>query len=252
MRSARLFLLFAALLTAGCGDDEPPTQPSGSGGSPLQELYSEILSPGGATFYAFQSAYAGAARVTLINVTDASGAILTTPLRLVFGVPQGTGCGPITSVVATPEFVSHATSGIAASTYCVSVADPGTLTGPVTFLVRIAYPVASIPQGTPGTETWTSTLTPMGTATRTIVATSPGVLSVQLDSLGGASGPVDFAFGIPGTDGRGCYLTRSVRTSPGSSSLLSLQADPGLYCVRLADTGQLTSNATFSVSITHP
>ena len=95
MRSARLFLLFAALLAAGCGDDEPPTQPSGSGGSPLQELYSEILSPGGATFYAFQSAYAGAARVTLINVTDASGAILTTPLKLVFGVPQGTGCGPI-------------------------------------------------------------------------------------------------------------------------------------------------------------
>ena len=100
----------------------------------------------------------------------------------------------------------------------MSVADPGTLTGPVTFLVRIAYPVASIPQGTPGTETWTSTLTPKGTATRTIVATSPGVLSVQLDSLGGASGPVDFAFGIPGTDGRGCYLTRSVRTRSGSSS----------------------------------
>jgi hypothetical protein len=251
MRSARLFLLFAALLAAGCGDDTP-TQPSGQGGSPLQELYSETLAPGGATFYAFQSAYAGAARVTLINVTTASGAVLTTPLKLVFGVPQGTGCGPTTSVVTASGFVSHATSAIAASTYCVSVADPGTLTDPVTFLVRIAYPVASIPRGTPGTETWTSTLTPMGTATRTIVATSPGVLSVQLDSLGGASGPVDFAFGIPGTDGRGCYLTRSVRTSPGSSSALSLQADPGLYCVRLADTGQLTSNATFSVSITHP
>ena len=85
MRSARLFLLFAALLAAGCGDDEPPTQPSGSGGSPLQELYSEILSPGGATFYAFQSAYAGAARVTLINVTDASGEV--TSWAVEFGSP---------------------------------------------------------------------------------------------------------------------------------------------------------------------
>ena len=97
-----------------------------------------------------------------------------------------------------------------------------------------------------------STLTPMGTATRTIIASGAGPVSVQLDSLGGASGPVDFALGMPANDGRGCYLTRSVRTVPGSASALSLQVDPGRYCVRLADTGQLTSNTTFSVTITHP
>ena len=252
MKSVRLLLLFAAVLAAGCGDDPTPTQPS-QGGSPLQELYTETLAPGGATFYAFQSAYAGAVRVTLINVTDANGNPMNTPLKLVFGVPQGTGCGSTSTVVVTPGFVSHVTSPIAASTYCVSVADPGTLPAAVTFMVRIAYPVATIPQGTPGTDTWTSTLTPLGSATRTLVATAPGEISVRLDSLGGQSGPVDFSLGIPATDGRGCFPTRLVRTGPGSSSTHTLQADPGRYCVRLADTaGVLTSNATFSVSITHP
>lgn len=252
MKSARLLLLFAALSAAGCGEDATPTEPSGSSSSPLQELYTETLAPGGATFYAFQSASAGATRITLVSVTDAAGTVLTTPLRLVFGVPKGTGCGPTTTVVATPGLLSHITAPIDASTYCVSVADPGGLTAGVTFMVRIAYPVASIPAGTSGTETWSSTLTPAGSAIRTFVATAPGLATTRLDSLTGTSGAVDFAIGIPGTDGRGCFFTRTRRTTAGAGSEISLPVDPGLYCVRVADPGVLTANSTFSISITHP
>jgi len=173
MKPARLLLLLAALGASACGDDTP-TEPSGTPGSPIQEIFTTTLSPRGSTFYAFGASSAGAARVTLIGVTNAAGAVATPALTLGFGVPKGTGCGTTTTVVVTPGLASHITAPIDASIYCVSVTDPGVLTGDVTFYVRIAYPLAGIPSGTAGPETWNSTLTPAGSATRTFVAETGG------------------------------------------------------------------------------
>jgi hypothetical protein len=253
MKSTHLILVLLALLVApACGDDATPTEPTGSAASPVQEIFTATLSPRGSTFYSFAASYAGAARVTLIGLTDTAGAVVTPALTLGFGVPKGTGCGTTSTVVVTPGLASHITTPIDASIYCVSLTDSGNLTGDVTFYLRIAYPVASIPSGAVGPETWASTLTPAGTATRTFVATTPGVASVRIDSLGGSTALVDLAMGIPGTDGRGCFFTRAVRTRAGSGVEISVQVDPGLYCVRVADTGQLAANAAFSIVIGHP
>jgi hypothetical protein len=255
MKPARLLCPLAvlvALAAPSCGDSTTPTEPSATAGSPIQEIFSTTLSPRGSTFYSFASSFTGAARVTLIGVTDAAGAVVTPALTLGFGVPKGTGCGATSTVAVTPGLVSHITAPIAASIYCVSLTDPGNLTGDVTFYMRIAYPLATIPSGVAGPETWASLLTPAGTATRTFIATAPGVASIRIDSLSGSSAPVDFALGIPNTDGRGCYFTRAIRTPAGSGSEISLPVDPGLYCVRIADTGQLTANTNFSITIGHP
>jgi hypothetical protein len=58
---------------------------------------------------------------------------------------------------------------------------------------------------------------------------------------------VGLGVGIPQSDGAGCYLTETV--SAGAGSQLTVAVEAGTYCVRLFDTGALTSQVAFSVTI---
>jgi hypothetical protein len=100
----------------------------------------------------------------------------------------------------------------------------------------------------PVTETFTGQFFPGGTAARAFTAASSGTVSITLTQIGPpADVTVGLGVGIPQSDGAGCYLTETV--SAGAGSQLTVAVEAGTYCVRLFDTGALTSQVAFSVTI---
>lgn len=88
-----------------------------------------------------------------------------------------------------------------------------------------------------------------GSATRAFTLTTAGTIDVTLTSIT-PSIVVGLGIGIPRSDGNGCNLSRSVEASVGGS--VSAAADPGSYCVKVFDVGQVEQSASFSVVIAHP
>ena len=115
----------------------------------------------------------------------------------------------------------------------------------------LATPTA--PTTGPFTEVFASQLGIRGTATRSFRATEPGTVSLTLTSAGPpATLEVGVGVGIPNGSGAGCNLTKSVVTGASSSPQLTIAVDSGAYCARVFDVGNLTGDATFSVSVLHP
>ena len=105
----------------------------------------------------------------------------------------------------------------------------------------------------PFTDVFASQLGIRGTATRSFTVTEPGTVSLTLTSAGPpATLEVGVGVGIPNGSGAGCNLTKSVVTGASSSPQLTIAVDSGAYCARVFDVGNLTGDATFSVSVLHP
>jgi len=57
---------------------------------------------------------------------------------------------------------------------------------------------------------------------------------------------------LPRTSGGGCRLGVAVSTGGGSAPQISVQADPGQYCVQVYDLGTLSDPVGFALKIDHP
>jgi hypothetical protein len=92
-------------------------------------------------FYSFTVTNAGTVSVTLASTSAAKiGAAANPTLLLALGTPSGFGCTASTSGDVTPGLTAQLTTpSSAAGIYCVSLADPGDLTGDVLFVVRIVH-----------------------------------------------------------------------------------------------------------------
>jgi hypothetical protein len=110
---------------------------------------------------------------------------------------------------------------------------------------------STTPAATPDPATFESQIVRGGSATRAFTLTTAGTIGVTLTSVR-PSIVVGLGIGIPRTDGNGCNLSRSVETSAGDSPQVSASADPGSYCVKVFDVGQIDQSASFSVLVTHP
>jgi len=103
------------------------------------------------------------------------------------------------------------------------------------------------------TETFAGTLAPRSASFYTFTITQAGTVSVTLTSLSGSS-TVAVALGIGTPNGTSsCTTTSSNPTAiAGTTAQISVTEPPGLYCVQIADVGNLTAPATFSITILHP
>jgi hypothetical protein len=129
-----LIVVLAAMMFAGCGDDNStPTTPSNTS-KIVTEDWSSAVAPGGASTRSFTVTSAGTISVTL------TGAGAT--LGLGVGLPRTTGGGcrlgvaVIASAGGSPQISEQADAG----QYCVQVYDLGTLTDPVGFSLKIEHP----------------------------------------------------------------------------------------------------------------
>ena len=81
-----------------------------------------------------------------------------------------------------------------------------------------------------------------------------GTVNLTLVSVRGAFVPatvtMGLGIGIPaGTD---CTVSSTVSTAAGATAQVTGTYDPGIYCARISDVGNLFAPATIAISIAHP
>lgn len=112
-------------------------------------------------------------------------------------------------------------------------------------------PTPTSPTLSPVTESFSSQLAVGGSASRSFTAAKAGTATVTLTSAGTSTTKVGFGIGVPDTLGSGCLFTRSNEAATAGTAF-SLPVDAGTYCVRIFDTGTLTSSILFSITIVRP
>ena len=98
--------------------------------------YSSSVLPGGYTSRNFGVAAAGVAAVTMDSFSPAS----VSALGIGLGFQRNDGSGCEVSTVITASVGGQLTAPVDPGVYCVRVFDPGTLTGPANFALRILHP----------------------------------------------------------------------------------------------------------------
>ena len=234
---------------AGCGSSTT-TSPSSTTPTTSVGFFGGTLSASGSVPNSFIIATAGAVEVTLLTLNTANGDVASVPVALAVGTFTDTTCTPTTTVSATPALKAQLTTTLTAATYCVNVADPGTVTDDLSFTLRVvALPTSTA--GTSTTETFSSNVAPGGSSSRTFIVAAGGTVSATLQSLG-APVDVSLAIGVANVSTQLCTATAVVTGQGGTQ--LSLPADPSTYCVKIFDrAGKLTAPTTsFTISIVHP
>jgi len=138
-----LGLILSFCSSAGCIFGDPATAPTNyTIVSPVTELFQDTLAVQGNKAFAFIVGNPDPLRVTLASVTSTSnGAAVTASLRLTVGLWDTTAatCTQTFATTTSAALVAQYLQVVTAGTYCVVVADPGTLTAPVNFAVRIIH-----------------------------------------------------------------------------------------------------------------
>jgi len=136
----RLLLVGAAVLAVSCATPATPTSFTTKQVGVATTVFAGTLAKGSTRFYSFDVFESGTVRVMLasLNPTPTTSAPNTTVL-VGFGVPHGTGCGPITSSLLAPALVPQMTQNVLTGTYCISIADVGNLTKDTAFAIRFTH-----------------------------------------------------------------------------------------------------------------
>jgi hypothetical protein len=104
------------------------------------------------------------------------------------------------------------------------------------------------------TEEFTGTVSVGGSSFYSFTVAENGTVNVTLASVGGAGVPstVWMGLGVGTPSGEDCSTTTLTNGPAGSSPQVSTVYAPGIYCVKVADIGNLAQPATFTVTIAHP
>jgi hypothetical protein len=244
--------------TAGCGGLSAPTT-TNTPIPPTITLYSGTLPVGGSVVQPLTVTQASIGTFMLASLAEGS---LGTPLTTTsVGVALGTsseetGCTRTLDHSLTPALRAQITSDLSAIPRCLEIYDPGTLTSDVTYAIRVVLtPASNAATNTTsraGTETFSGILPVLGSATRTVNASQPGLLSSIVTSATPPNVRLGFGLGIPRIDGAGCHLTMAISTVTSAATPISSQVDAGTFCVRLFDVGNATSTVNFTISTAHP
>ncbi len=116
-----LIVIFSA---AGCSDD--PTGPA-----PKTQDFNGTLPLRSSVWHTIMTVQPGVLKVTLTNLSAG-------PVRLVMG-DASNACKPFATNAAATMGTSLVAS-VPTGTFCVTVADPGQLTAPVSYTLTVTYP----------------------------------------------------------------------------------------------------------------
>lgn len=101
------------------------------------------------------------------------------------------------------------------------------------------------------TDTFSSALAFRGSATRTFKMGTAGTVSIALTSFGNGAQRVGLGVGVTATSAP-CSLSQAVVTAASTTPQIVTTADAGTYCVQLYDTGTLTEDTSFTITVQHP
>lgn len=210
-----------------------------------------VLAPGGSNMTTFTLAASTFVGVDLVSVTsNATGAILGPTMTLVLGTPSGTTCTPTTTKSATPQLVAQIQQSLRPGTYCVSVTDTN-LTEPGVTTIRIntsnSAPV-NIPNPTT-VDVYSSVVGVNGTATHQIPIAFNGTTNIAFISAS-STASIGVTFGV--WDGQVCRFSETVTTPATGTTIMAMNTDPGNYCIRVFDVGQISAPMLFTLDATIP
>lgn len=244
-------ILLPALFVAGCDNDS--TGPTPTQIVTFLDVFTGPLDPFGQSVFPVEVAQDGPVQVML------AGVVLENPLRSIspvlelgIGDIEDTTCKTVETNSTTPRFTAGLHRHMPAGTHCVTVTDKVGLAETVGLVVRIVSPPVLSTGGQPGTETFASTITKGGRATRSIDASAAGTIRLTLNSLLPSNPATGLALGLPATDGSGCQLAQIVTVTPGSTPQLTANVDAGPYCMAIFDAGNFASTNSFASTIEHP
>jgi hypothetical protein len=251
------FVLLLTMLVAATGchknsstTPDTTTDPNYS----VREIFSGTLSPGDSQFYGFTVSQQVSTVLTLSSVVRSG---TETPEPVALSLALGTlsadlaTCSPsATPITVTSALTAHISQTLAAGSYCVLVADPGTLTDAVRFGVQINQGPGVEQIATAGTELFSSNLYSAGSINRSFGVASHGDITVKLLSTTPAAS-IGVGVGVT-SDSSNCYVNSSFTNVAGSGGEVTVTADPGAYCVRVFDPSGLQDRTFFQIQIVHP
>ena len=115
-------------------------------------------------------------------------------------------------------------------------------------------PTRPSPGAVPIVESFAGSVAPGSSAFYSFTVPSEGRVDLTLLELSDGGGPAAtiVGLGIGAPLGIGCTAGVSVSTGPDVTPQLSQTLTPGVYCVKVSDTGQLVNAVTFVLNITRP
>lgn len=139
---ALALLVFLAAVTAGCGNNDTTTTPTATTPLRSSETFGATLNPGQSQFYSFSTVSPGTTDVTLISIRPAGSVSVTLSpvVGLGLGTPQATDCALSSAINTAPGLKAQISVATNISTYCVKIADIGSLTGAVDYTIRVVHP----------------------------------------------------------------------------------------------------------------
>ena len=103
-------------------------------------------------------------------------------------------------------------------------------------------------------EEFSSTVPVGGSKFYSFTTSTYGTITLTLTSVSGTFVPstVMLALGIGQPSGTDCVTTTSVNTAAGSTAQVTGAYNPGVYCAKVSDIGNLYAAASFNVTIAYP
>lgn len=104
------------------------------------------------------------------------------------------------------------------------------------------------------TEVWENTLAMGATRFYAYSVGLNGTVNITLASLTerGVDSSAELSLGWGTPSGTGCSVSSPALVTAGAEPQVSTTSAPGVYCVRVADPGNLTAAAAFRILIAHP
>ena len=109
---------------------------------------------------------------------------------------------------------------------------------------------------TVSTVTYTGTLDAGGSRFYSFTNTAAGSVTAFLASVTAADGklplalPLEIGIGVPA--GTGCATTTTQVVAPGLATQMTASLAAGVFCLRVADAGELRGPVSFAVRFSHP
>jgi hypothetical protein len=115
-------------------------------------------------------------------------------------------------------------------------------------------PTPATPAVPSTTETFAGTLPVGGARFYSFGITVSGTVNATLVSIAGPSVPPDVqvSLGLGAPSGTICNSSSPTTVSISSTTQVTATEQPGLYCVNIADIGNLPAAADFTITIGHP
>lgn len=126
--------------------------------------------------------------------------------------------------------------------------DPDTPTSPTTTTTTATAAAPAF------TEEFVETVPVTGSVFYSFTVTQYGTVNVSLTSVSGQFVPstVTLGLGLGKPDAETCAPSSSIHTQSGAGPQLTGTYDPGVYCVKVSDVGNLFSAARVAVTIAYP